>query len=366
MAEQNNDQQKFNINSVPKLMRFSGDPADFYDWRPRCENWMDMTSKLIPGDVIALMIKGQLQFGQTNGIVNRIPKQELMVPELVDGSAMGFDGKIPKGVYRLFEVLKEHGYQDSGYENERRAFRRFQLLRRRENRSTQEYTAEYRRRLEEYQQAGFQIDETTKIQHFVIALATTRKLEQDIINSAKTRARTRGETETVNHYIFTVLNTYTKIANQTVDVDEDEDDVNLYSDEVETKKRKRRDVDSEEVNWNRQQQQKREWRKPQDLSCYKCREPGHLARDCQKGFRCFNCNEFGHMGKDCPLPDRRIKRNKTRETVKHTKHQEDNDDGDGDETPSRKPRGQEVYWTRKYSEKKEVTPETETFQSTDM
>lgn len=34
--------------------------------------------------------------------------------------------------------------------------------------------------------------------------------------------------------------------------------------------------------------------------CFKCNEPGHVARHCNRSRLCFKCSEPGHMARDCP------------------------------------------------------------------
>ena len=34
--------------------------------------------------------------------------------------------------------------------------------------------------------------------------------------------------------------------------------------------------------------------------CYKCNKMGHMARDCQESAeRCYKCNKSGHLARDC-------------------------------------------------------------------
>ena len=36
--------------------------------------------------------------------------------------------------------------------------------------------------------------------------------------------------------------------------------------------------------------------------CYRCNKNGHLARDCKEiSERCYRCNQSGHLAKDCEI-----------------------------------------------------------------
>ncbi|KAL2091550.1 hypothetical protein ACEWY4_013813 [Coilia grayii] len=40
-----------------------------------------------------------------------------------------------------------------------------------------------------------------------------------------------------------------------------------------------------------------------DLFCYRCGEPGHVARDCERTEdACYNCGRSGHISRDCKEP----------------------------------------------------------------
>eukprot|EP00088_Acartia_fossae_P000940 TRINITY_DN1034_c0_g1_i10.p1 TRINITY_DN1034_c0_g1~~TRINITY_DN1034_c0_g1_i10.p1 ORF type:complete len:569 (-),score=165.91 TRINITY_DN1034_c0_g1_i10:678-2384(-) len=43
--------------------------------------------------------------------------------------------------------------------------------------------------------------------------------------------------------------------------------------------------------------------KPKDDTCRKCKQPGHMARDCELPDTCRKCGEEGHMARDCEKPD---------------------------------------------------------------
>lgn len=39
--------------------------------------------------------------------------------------------------------------------------------------------------------------------------------------------------------------------------------------------------------------------KTNEQKCYKCKNSGHLARNCKKNMKCFKCNQIGHFANEC-------------------------------------------------------------------
>ena len=44
---------------------------------------------------------------------------------------------------------------------------------------------------------------------------------------------------------------------------------------------------------------KREVNVTSTVECFRCREPGHIAKHCQNSPRCFKCGKKGHVGRQC-------------------------------------------------------------------
>ena len=40
------------------------------------------------------------------------------------------------------------------------------------------------------------------------------------------------------------------------------------------------------------------------VECFRCHEPGHIAKHCQISPQCFKCGKNGHVGRQCRLGNR--------------------------------------------------------------